>query len=271
MPLIRATWFFQQQGYGWTENLWLNGTDSDLNSYTGKVNDYAVKRAVLSGNETFIIGARWSVENVFRDALGLDFPGSGLQGKTTQESDSPDTALLVHMRNTGGTKRRNHFLRGVWDSVVKTGGLYTPTAAWTGYLNAWKAEISQKGWGWLTRGNRVQQNVTAVIQTAGGQVDVTTAGVLFPLPLPSSANVSISGVSGAFQINGPQIVVPTQQDRFLTRNRIAIFLYNSGGRVTYTTPVFQGIDEAGVSRVVERKVGRPSGKSPGRRKARARI
>lgn len=271
MPFVKATFFFEQNGYGWTESLWQNAPDPvDLNTFLPKVQAYATKRAPVCGRETLLTYARLSNENVYRDAIFLGL-GAGLKGTAGQSSDAPDTAVLFQWRNNAGGKRRRTYVRGVWDGMIDKGGQFIPDDKYQPVINAWVGQVTQDSWGWITRGSRVQGDVkAATADPASGQVNVTLKAPLFAGPLPRITRVQISGVHGAYQINGSQLVYPTAVDAFTTKDRIAIFPYTSGGVVTWWTPTFQIIDVGGADRVVERKAGRPSFLSRGRAKAKVK-
>lgn len=269
MPLIRVNLFFQQQGYGWTETYWTQGTDTDIRSYNTKVNNLANKRAVCSGAQTFITASRISAEGVFRDATGAFFPGDGLQGTATQISDAPATALLVGMKDISAAKARNIFMRGIWDSCVDEGGKFIPTAAYSAKLNAFFAEIVQQNWGWLGATTRTTAGVMTVTQDPSGVVLVAVNADIFVAPFPVLGTVRISGVLGATQLNGQDIISASDARHFSTRRRISIFPYTTGGKVTFNTKAFIPALVCTAKRIVERKPGRPSYLSAGRRKARA--
>lgn len=273
MPIVRCNFFFQQQGYGWTETYWTTGTDTDIRQYFDKADTLAKKRAILSGKETFLEAVRLSAEGVFRDATGVTYPGDGLKGKADQISDAPATALLIGMKNAAATKARNIFLRGVWDACVDEGGRFKPTDAYTGYLNQFFAELTQAapqtGWGWLGAVTRVPGNVTTVTQDLSGTVLINLASDVFPGPFPQDTSVRISGVLGATQINGQQIVRATAPRVCSTRRRISIFPYTTGGKLTYNAKDYIPAFVCSPKRIVERKPGRPSYRSAGRQRARA--
>jgi hypothetical protein len=269
MPTIRVNFFFQQQGYGWTDTQWTQGTDTDIRAYFAKANALAAKRIACSGAQTFLTAVRISAEGIFRDATGTFYPGDGLQGTATQISDAPATALLIGMKDVTATKARNVFLRGVWDSCVDEGGKFIPTAAYTAKLNAYFAELTQQNWGWLGATSRNVANVMTATQDPSGVVLVSVNADLFVAPFPVLGSVRISGVLGATQLNGQQIISGSAARNFSTRRRISIFPYTTGGKVTFNTKAFIPVLVCATKRIVERKPGRPSYLSAGRRKARA--
>lgn len=267
MPTIQGTLFFEQEGYGWTESLYKLGTDSDLRTYLPGLYTLATKRAKLSGTQTAIRHTRVSTVGVFRDVGGENV---NLVGDGSHESDTPATALLIFMNDVTSLKHKFLFMRGIWDSVVKIGGLYQPTTAYIANFNAWAAEVRAGGWGWNGAATKIEQLVTNVVQNVDKTVTVTLGAELFPVPRPDFATVRISGVQGAVQLNGSQVVRVNDGTHFTTKFPIAMFPWTVGGKVTYTVKGFVAAFGVGVERITERKPGRPSYKSVGRRRARAR-
>ena len=265
MPLIRATLFFEQEGYGWSEGYWLNGANPDLRSYGAVVDRLAQKRIWLSGGNTRLRYSRWSEEGVFRDSFGATYPGLGLRGDPAQESDEPNTALLTRFRDPTGRHLKNLYLRGVWDLVVKEGGVYTPTPAYTARFDDFRAQLIQDLWGWRGSTSKIQALITNVAQDASGTVTITTGSNVFAGPFPQLAQVRVAEVLGSTEINGVLVGRANSATTFQTKNRISIFPYLSGGRLTFNVYGHILIDIALVSRVANRKVGRPSYKSVGRR------
>lgn len=269
MPIIRATLFFESEGYGWTETYAREGPALADFGYLTITDALAQKRAKLNGAETYIRYLRWSQDDVFRDSMGHTYSGSGLRGLSTEPSAAPQLALMARFRNAAGTRYKLAYLRGIWDSVSATGGTYTPTVAFTGYWDDFRAKLLQDAWGWVGRNVTTKANVGTVAQLEAGTVAVTCATNLFPGPYPMKATVRVSGVQGATQLNGVHVVQASSATQFTTQNRIAIFPYLTGGVVTYNTETLQLIGQASPQRIVERKPGRPSYKSRGRRSARA--
>jgi hypothetical protein len=267
MPTIQGTIFFEQEGYGWTESLYKVGTDTDLRTYLPGLYTLATKRIKLSGAQTQIKHTRVSSVGIFRDVDGENL---NLVGDGSHESDTPATALLIFMNDVTSLKHKFMFMRGIWDSVVKIGGLYQPTVAYSANFAAWRVEVVAGTWGWLGTATKIEQLVTNVVQNVDKTVTVTLAAELFPVPRPDFASVRISGVQGAVQLNGQQIVRVNSGTQFTTKFPVAMFPWTVGGKVTYNLKGFVAASGIGVERVTERKPGRPSYKSVGRRRARAR-
>jgi hypothetical protein len=269
MPVIRATFFFEQAGYGWTETFWTNAASITDPGLLAKSDKLANKRIKMCGLETRMTYVRHSVDGVFRDAKFHGYTGGGLQGDVSNSSDAPTTALLCYQRNAQGNGWRNIYLRGCWDGVVTLGGAYNPTPLFLTRFDDWQTAVIGDQWGWMTANERLIANVLTVVADPTGVVNVTVDDTLFSAPFNKNDSVFISGVLGAAAINGEQTIRTTGEKAFQTRKRIPIFPYQSGGRVTKTLTTFTPISGIGITRVCERKVGRPSFKSRGRRPVRA--
>jgi hypothetical protein len=270
MPNIRLTMFFEQAGQGFTESYWTTGTDPDVRSYRTAADFLANKRIKVSGEQTRLTNIRLNVEGVFRDLVGGTYPGGGLQGTIGKPSDFVDTALMMRGASADSKFRRSNYVRGIWDEVVTTGGDYVPNADFLAVLGPFVSALINRGWGWLGRTTRLFAPIATVTQDVSGAVNFTLGADLFPGPFPQRVGVRISGVLGAYQLNGPQVVVATSARIASTAGRTSIFPYTTGGRVLLTTSAFIPFDSVTARRIVERKAGRPSYKSAGRRRAKAK-
>jgi hypothetical protein len=269
MALIRATFFFKQLDYGWTESYWTNADSVSAQDLLQKSDKLAGKRAKMLGADGRLTYVRHSAEGVFRDASYNSYPGGGLAGDSTAASDAPTVALLLYQSDATRSFHRNTYLRGNHDNVVFSGGLYTPSAAFIATVNDYKAALFADGWGWLAATNRQQAYVQNCQQDPGGTVSITLASDLFAAPFGTRLKVSISGVKGAANVNGPQVVQTITARSCVTVNRIPILPYTSGGKVSMTQREFKAIAAAAITRVASRGTGRPSFLSAGRRKAQA--
>lgn len=267
MPLIQFTMVFEQEGKGWTESLIKDGASADLTSYYAGGLALAQKRILVSGTQTRCTMLRFSQVGVFRDVYAV---GQNLSGTTSKDSDTPSTTLTYNCHNTPFTKNKFIFVRGVWDESITVGGSFTPSAGYLAIINSWIAELIAGNWGWIGTLSFAEANVAGVVQEADGTFSVSLDGNLFTLPVPTFANVRISGAQGAFQINGPQIVRTQGQDAFRSKFRTAIFPWTVGGKVRYNTKGFIQIATVGFRKVGRRGPGRPLYLTPGRQRG-ARV
>jgi len=267
MAIIRVTLFFELRGYGWTESYYREGPSIDTGNYFVVSDRLAQKRAKMLGAQGLLKYLRWSEEGVQRDSLGITYPAGGLPGTLSEPAGAPQLALLTRMRNPTARKLKLTYLRGIWDSVSKDGGAYSPSTAFTAYFDDWKASLIQDSWGWVGATTTTKADVTAVVANANGSVNVTVESPLFSGVYPFNTTVRLSGVQGARQINGVQSVKALTATTFVTNKAIAIFPYTLGGRATWNQKAFIPIGVVAPSRIVERRPGRPSYLSAGRRTA----
>lgn len=267
--LIRATFFFEQEGYGWTESWYRDAPAlTTLAAFQDDTDLLAVKRAALNGKNTFLKFVRSSNTAVRMDRAIISYNGNtGLQGHGTNVSDAPTTAALMSCRPANNERWKPAYLRGIWDLCVNEGGLWQPTPAWTSRYAAFLGELIQKGWGWIGTNTSTSRLISAIVANANGTVKITTTGNLFPA-FPAQYLVRASGIGGATILNGSLQVNATALNEFDTVQRIPIFPWTAGGRVRYNTLQFTALANGTILRVVERKPGRVFFRSVGRRKGR---
>jgi hypothetical protein len=286
MPsIIRASMLFFQQAYGWSETWFRLNPDSTFTATEPLIKNLVAKRIALCGNNTYINGSRLSVEGVFRDVKLVDFAGTGTFGSQGPYSGScpPATALLdKHNGVVVGSPSAYRPLRGLPNSMVTLGGIWTPTVPWNGLYSDYKLALTQGGWGWLGMTTQYKGDVLSVAQTAGAQtVTVVLRSILATLPPPPAARVplpntffnrqlmlSVSGVIGAGHVNGRHLFTTTDGVTFVSMKRMSLLPYVAGGKVLFSAKDF--VADAGtgqVTRIDERKPGRPFYLSRGRRRA----
>lgn len=268
MPVLKCTLFFKQQGPGWTETYYKTISDADLASFLPIATTLAQKRILCSGAQTQLYCIRLSREGVFRDVYPRFV---SMFGTTAKDSDAATTCVDFLFQNAARTKSKYTYARGVWDEAITVGGVFTPSPSYVAILNAWYAELAAQEWGWMGVTDPVESFITNVVANENKTVAVTMATPLFPEPLANYAQVRISGVGGAIQLNGQFVVKVKSTTTFDTKYPLAIFPYTVGGKVRFSTKVCVPIVHAIATKVGERKVGKPSYQSPGRRRARARV
>lgn len=266
MPIFKCTQFFELKTYGWTESYF-----ADAPYYAtamARLHQLSLKRAPMLGEQTKLLYERVSEEGVFRDVL---LQRSNLSGTVGQGSDAPTTALLVKVGIGGPNGYSNRFLRGNWDSIVQTGGLYTPNPAFSPLFGAWAAYLIANFK--FARRKLVAEysaNVTGVATNADGTVSVTV-GVSPPVKFNEGAwSLRGSGFLTAKQLNGGHVfrLVAPGGTVWRTTKPLLINPWIAGGTLTFQGQEVLGITEAFIERVTERKAGRPSYQSVGRRRAR---
>lgn len=273
--VAKCTMAFQQRLYGWTENYYLDNPSSDLVAEMTKLETLTSKRIPMSGAQTYISWLKVSNEAKKRDVLPRYYGGLGdgaWQGTSVAESDAQNTAFLIRRVGTDNATAAPLYMRGIWDKLVILGGdRVTNDAAWNGFFNSYKAELVDGGWGFLGKSSATlaPQDLTAVLQRPDGRVDLTVGAPLFDgTQNGKRAKVFVSGVTGAAALNGTLIVNVTSLTTATTVNRIPIFDWSGGGKMTNTLLAFIDIANVQTGRVVERKAGRPLYLSRGRARGR---
>lgn len=269
--MFKHTYFLQQWSNGWTES-WYCGVNLLMSSQIEIARNYANQRAKGLATEASIRYARitdlsvtphpvW-VETIGRAGVGV---GAGIPSA----ADFADTSVMVRCYNAAQTRSKIVYVRGIPDSIINDGGEYQPTAAFNKFITDWSDFMRSQGMGWLGVNAPTLGNITAMVQNASGQVDVTSSANLFgATPAGTHVVLRMTGVLGPRNLNGQFTCVVTSGTTFTTLRRIAIFPYLGGGRVRYSSTNLIQVNTATGIRTVERKAGRPSFQSPGRRKAR---
>lgn len=272
LNVAKVTLCFQQGIYGWTESYFLNNPSDTLTAELTKANALANKRLPMSGADTSVRFIKVSNEQQNRDVL-IDNTVYG--GATGKPSDAPDTAILTRRLSTDPASYSPLYLRGVWDELIKNGGQIDPSNAdWNAAYSGWRGLLNDTtaGWGFIARDlSAVQISLIGnVVQNANGTVRVTTEDPIFGggSSVGERFKGFVSGVTGAASVNGSNVYIVRGANFADTEKRIPIFPYVSGGKFTFNTLKFFKISGTQLLRVIERKVGRPSYASRGRRPAR---
>ena len=269
MALMRTSFLFFQQGYGWS-NTWFivsNVTDP-YTDVQAKALVLAQKMQGLMGNNTWINGWRVSDEAAFRD-VSLKFYGTGnvgLNGSNGQSAAPQNCLIYKHNAVNRSAPSAYRPFRGLPVSMMQQGGIWSPTVAWTAADNSYKTQLALDGWGWRGATVRQQPRVQSVIQNGNGTVGVTLEMAMAGVPLDTPITVSIARVRGATTLNGVRQVIFNTLSTFSTVERIPILPYTAGGTVLWSQKNFVASENSGGwQRMAERKPGRPFYLSRGRR------
>lgn len=273
---IKATLFFQVNSFGWTESFFWLTTSNNLVVQSAALNVIAQKRAVLLGSQAFIKAQRVSVEY---DDLGAKRVGDSFlsynryNGSGTPGADDPDTAVLVTARNLVAQRRRNMFLRGIWDDVNGAGGFYLPTiAGWQTAYNSWMVAMLTQAAGWMASDRRGEFNlVTYTMSPTSGTVNVQLEGTPFLAPNDARQEVRFSGVNNKSALNGMKLVDPVDVDNCNLVKPLALLPYSFGGKMIAYLNHFEQFSTIDAQKIVTRRAGAPLLQSRGRRRAPART
>jgi hypothetical protein len=182
--------------------------------------------------------------------------------------------LLLRMES-GPTRRRNWWLGGIPESIVKPPTIYNPNPQWNQKLAAFSNLILTGGYG--INGRPLRTAATPILTFVPDSFDATTAG-LTPVP----AGFPLTGAAGYVVLRGikkprgwngihPAYVDPSAPTVLRvgpTRRSMVTepaFAPSARATVQYLVPVFVATDRVRPVRIDRRKIGRPFGESPGRR------
>ncbi len=255
---------------GWSEQWWTPDPPS-VAQQQANIAQYVQTRKAMLGTEVTITYARVSQVQ----AAGVQFVRQSyvipvqVDGKSSLGSaDFPDTRVLVKCYNATKLSVKNWFCGGIPDDLVKPDGTLVVDPNWTNALNQLLAGMKTNGWGWVgVSNNPIPTDLTAVVQNAvTGQVELTFIANFFGA-LPKNLHVSIllKDVDGAFNLNGYQTVIIDSPTTCHTLRRVGINAWNGHGNGTLKAKALIPVNTFVSERTVERKAGRPSYQSAGRR------
>lgn len=274
--IVKATLVFQTNSFGWSENFFWSVASNDLTPQMASLQVIAQKRAALLGKESFIKAQRVSFET---DQDGNRVVGdSYLQyvrynGSTTPGADDPDTAVLVTMRNLVAARRRNMFLRGIWDDVNAAGGFYLPTVTgWQTNFASWVASMLARGAGWMSVDRVNTVGITGyTVDPDTGFVQVTLAAAAPQLVAGKTQVVRIRGVNTKSALNGQHLIRAIDSTHFWLEKPLALVTYQFGGDVIFYDQHFEQAATIDAQKIVTRRAGAPLLQSHGRRRAQTRT
>ncbi len=285
MPyLVKWTFIFEHSGRGWTENFFRNSDTGNLYAELGPMAQYAVFRAALLGQGAFIKGLRPSIES---DAAGNPVVGDSVSnltlyfGNGQKPIDNNDDAMLCTWTNPTGSRRKQVYMRGIWQENVNADGRMVLTADFVNVFNPYVAKVLALGIGWVSRTPRQAADITNYTSTTDFRVTFTNNADVFTdaeVAAGKAIQVQVRGLNVKSKLNGGQLVIPNTRRSSTTVKPIAVFPFTSPGRMTsYTRAlVLPGVPAGetrlplSMKRVVERRPGAPLFESRGRRSAVAR-
>lgn len=277
MSIIKATLMFQTNSFGWSESFFWNAPGSeDLIPQGASLQVIAQKRAALLGAQSFVKAQRVSIEvnennePVVGDSFLEYFR---YNGAAVPAADDPDTAVLVTMRNVTASRRRNMFLRGIWDDVNGLGGFYLPgTPGWQSAFDTWRAAMLARQVGWMSR---TQVNVVGIstytMDPDTGFVQVTLNAAAPQIVAGKVQSVRIRGVNVTSPLNGTQLIRGIDSTHFWIEKPLALVNYQFGGEVIFYTSALEVASTIGPQKIVTRRAGAPLLQSRGRRRAKPRA
>jgi hypothetical protein len=303
MPLppfvVKGTIFFELGGNGFTESFWWVGLTADLSAHSAYLLNVVNKRRVLLGKEASIHAYRVSFESGVGGAPVLG--DSYLQyynqaGFSSEIADFATTALLCTWKDATFQRRKQQFMRGIWDNVVSNGGSYIPSyGTWQTKFDAWRGAISAAvpgvkgpGAGWVQRVPINGNIITNYTSDADSYVTFTTLGVIPNVPqvLPAIGEprntplmIRITKLNTRSVLNGQRLITVLDDHTMRTTQPIAAGAFKLAGKFVFydlnfreagTNPA-DGLISITGEKIVERKVGTPLLELRGRRKAAPKV
>jgi hypothetical protein len=214
--------------------------------------------------------------NTANGERSIDIPTAIGNGRYPLSGSSAESfAKLLLRMDSGPTKRKNYWMGGIPEEIVKAPNVYNPTPYWNGKLAAWTAILLAGGYG---INGRPAKSAAQVITTFGSfdtlgqtaQVQPVPAGVTVP---GSFFYVVIRGMKQPRGWNGIHLATwsgtpatfitigPTRRSQVTT----PAFVPSARATVQLMTPVFTPTDRIRPVRISRRKIGRPFGAEVGRR------
>lgn len=271
MAVFRVTLIMQCNDKGWSESYFVGSLASDPASITPVALRLANDRAACNGKQTNITFVRIVNVNVSRSALLINLPAP-IAGDPGFDSDNPETALIVKMKDVTRHYSKTTFMRGIWDVVVDKGGNYTPNFGFDIAISGFGDRLKADQWGWAGITAKKTSLLTTLVQDAGGTISGTLAdGTFFTSPVGTVGPLRFSGIVTPGNLNGINPVVIKGPSSFTTLKRIAMLPWSGQGSVTLNTKTTIGIDAIFPQAISERKTGRvfgsPRGRAPARKRA----
>lgn len=268
MPTAKATWFFEQRGRGWSLSLWKTFGIGQLDRVQGSALALSPFLAGITGAQTKIIGVRTSDEAIINDSIPQEV---SFAGNALHESEDPNTSVTIRMQTQDRSRRKDIFMRGVWDDLITKGGIIDQdNGAWAQQFSALTAQLLLNSWGWMGRDVGTVVNITNYVVAADGMVTFTLDAPLFPVPLVNSRqSVRISGLNNRSSIlNGQQVVIVKAANSAQTVKAFGAGPFTATGRMRFNTKTLILPSFIATFRVGERRVGAPFFQRRGRRSAR---
>ncbi len=263
MPRFRVTYFYEQQGAGWSESihtLLLPGAN-----LTNLIAAYVSARMQIANPSVILTHIRISDDDVFRDFAVPDvavpqsgqFKKSGGPAGGTREF--PSVAALLRIFS-GNTIVRNLFVRGLPDDQ-NDGNEWDPGAQFNGKFATFRFGLQSTGWA-INHKDATQPRARIKSMTASGVVEMIDA-----IPgLALSSTIQLMRV--------PRSVIPGRFFRlssFTDEKNFTLAVPPNSLEPLFVTGVFRRvafvlhqIDHTEIERVTERRTGRPFGVLRGR-------
>lgn len=276
MAIIKATLFFENRTHGWTESFLWQAADDNLQAANNSLQVISQKRAALLGEGAKIKAQRVSVEtdNAGQPRLNDSYlTYINYLGSPGHPAGDDDLAVLVTMRNANAQRRRNMFLRGIWDELEVAGGqLDLGTPGWLALYNSWQAAMLARGVGWFAGDRQTPLALSTYdFDSVTGYTKVTLADPI-PVVVPNQLRQArFQGVNGKSALNGLHLIRVIDATHVWIERPLALADYTFGGKMTLYGRHFEVAATIDPQKIVTRRVGAPLLQSRGRARVETRI
>jgi hypothetical protein len=277
--------YFELEGNGWSEVHYTN--DTAIPSYAPQDNDWV--DGISNAAVMFTVRRKCLVEAARLKHMRItdlahpgqfiahdyaDIASAGLYTFAPPAGEAETFESLLLTLQSGNEFRRKVYLGGIPDIIVGGSQLYEPTSIWQRQLNIYLSHVGKAPYCVRSRPRPDPLNAVRISQLdvqADGKHAIVSPKVR-PDTNPQEWYVLLRGVKNpsgwngvhkaTFQIGGTGMVIgPTRR----ALPSVPIFDFAPSANVVLMTPSFNVITAIDVNRIVERKRGRPFGKSRGRR------
>lgn len=281
MPLLRTTWIFQIQRHSFSESWYRDASSADPRIELEAARQYAVQRAQLLGQGSYIYGIRISNIDDRRQKAFLEYVNyqgnaeESAPGVPLHPAAASNVALNVEFNNLDNTQEKLLQLRGIWDEVETGGGAFVPNPVYTPLLQAFIAKVVTLQYGWRYSSTVPKVDITTYVQGASGQLTFTLGADLFTVDQvnkKSRVPVRIAGCGASPNLNGALTVQVIDASHCISIKPIAVrpAVATFNGTMQRNTLAFTKATLGRVQRLGKRQAGAPLLQSAGRGPVRKR-
>jgi hypothetical protein len=271
-PVVyKTTLVFELGSRGWTESYHYTTAALDYRSASKEIEGLAEARAAMLGRQAFIKGYRVSRQDEKNEGF---ITYKRYEGDKDKDCAQPDVALLVTAYDILKAKKKNIYLRGIWDDWEVEGGKFVfEDKAWKKLFAAWSVSLVSPltGFGWWGIVGRSRANVTDMIADEEDRLTFSFASDVFPPgTFGTKQKIRLTGINGRSGLNGEHIVEVIGARSCITAVPTRSVTYRFGGRVQFANYGFIKMNALSAQKVTSRDSGSPLLESRGRQRAQPR-
>lgn len=273
--IVKFTMFFESDAaYGWSESHFLQVGSANPNlsvQLQNFVTQIATPRAACLGHDSRIEFCRASY--VRNGAIASLPQGTLLPGEPSVTGSDSASSLAVLMFNATNNSKKVIHMRGYWDGAVEDEVFNNTTpvgAAWFSRFLTFKAALVANSYGWPSKDPALSVKGGGVTYTENpdGTVLFTfpAAGPTIPDPGGNGTlEIRFSGFNNRNSILNRQILCKWDNPLQVTSVRqIGAGPIQNAGKFNYRVATFNTYSDFAKITAGERRMGRPSGRYPGR-------